>query len=94
MRSVCVFDAGPADKAAVKVKVQDGPALFVCRLSSDGQQFANLDLILDEYTELVCTGAPVHVTGLPSPTAQLSSILCSPSQVRDSNLAADALTDH
>ena len=65
-QSLCLSVTGANDKAAVKVKVQDGPALFVCRLSSGGQAFANLDLVLDEYSELVCIGAPVHVTGLSS----------------------------
>ena len=47
----------------MKVKVQDGPQLYVCRLIKGQTEYANLDLVLDEYTELSVDGAALHVTG-------------------------------
>ena len=55
--------AGAGSKSALKVKVQDGPELYVCRLSEGRQDFANLDLVLDEYTEFTVEGAALHITG-------------------------------
>ena len=55
--------AGEGAKAALKVKVQDGPELYVCRLQEGRQDFANLDLVLDEYTEFTVEGAALHITG-------------------------------
>ena len=55
--------AGAGAKSALKVKVQDGPELYVCRLSEGRQDFANLDLVLDEYTEFTVEGAALHITG-------------------------------
>lgn len=43
--------------------MQDGPELYVCRLSEGRQDFANLDLVLDEYTEFTVDGAALHITG-------------------------------
>ena len=53
--------------------MQDGPELFVCRLTPGVQEFANLDLVLDEYTELTCVGAPLHVTGMALVTTFVAS---------------------
>ena len=58
-----LFADGGVGESALKVKVQDGPALYVCRLTPGGTEYASLDLILDEYTELTVDGAPLHVTG-------------------------------
>lgn len=58
--------AGAGSKSALKVKVQDGPELYVCRLSEGRQDFANLDLVLDEYTEFTVEGAALHITGAPA----------------------------
>ena len=55
--------AGVGAKSALKVKVQDGPELYVCRLSEGRSDFANLDLVLDEYTEFTVEGAALHITG-------------------------------
>lgn len=55
--------AGAGAKSALKVKVQDGPELYVCRLSEGRSDFANLDLVLDEYTEFTVEGAALHITG-------------------------------
>lgn len=55
--------AGAGAKSALKVKVQDGPELYVCRLQEGRQDFANLDLVLDEYTEFTVEGAVLHITG-------------------------------
>ena len=49
--------------SALKVKVQDGPELYVCRLSEGRTDYANLDLVLDEYTEFTVEGAALHITG-------------------------------
>lgn len=46
--------------------MQDGPELYVCRLSEGRQDFANLDLVLDEYTEFTVDGAALHITGAPA----------------------------
>ena len=43
--------------------MQDGPELYVCRLSEGRHDFANLDLVLDEYTEFTVEGAALHITG-------------------------------
>ena len=59
--------AGAGAKSALKVKVQDGPELYVCRLSEGRQDFANLDLVLDEYTEFTVEGAALHITGTTLP---------------------------
>lgn len=59
----CPTCAGAGVKSALKVKVQDGPELYVCRLQEGRQDFANLDLVLDEYTEFTVEGAALHITG-------------------------------
>lgn len=58
--------------------MQDGPELFVCRLTPGVQEFANLDLVLDEYTELTCVGAPIHVTGTALVIHLVSFAVCLP----------------
>ncbi|KAL3141962.1 hypothetical protein ABBQ32_004608 [Trebouxia sp. C0010 RCD-2024] len=62
--------AGAGAKSALKVKVQDGPELYVCRLQEGRQDFANLDLVLDEYTEFTVEGAVLHITGYLMPEEQ------------------------
>ncbi len=63
--------AGTGATSALKVKVQDGPELYVCRLLEGRTDFANLDLVLDEYTEFTVEGAALHITG----AAALQSLL-------------------
>ncbi len=46
------------------MKVQDGPELYVCRLTEGRSDYANLDLVLDEYTEFTVEGAALHITGM------------------------------
>jgi len=59
----CSFSVDVGAKSALKVKVQDGPELYVCRLTEGRTDFANLDLVLDEYTEFTVEGAALHITG-------------------------------
>ncbi|KAL3153444.1 hypothetical protein ABBQ38_011778 [Trebouxia sp. C0009 RCD-2024] len=66
----CPTCAGAGVKSALKVKVQDGPELYVCRLQEGRQDFANLDLVLDEYTEFTVEGAALHITGYLMPEEQ------------------------
>ncbi|DBA76324.1 hypothetical protein WJX77_009009 [Trebouxia sp. C0004] len=59
-------------KSALKVKVQDGPELYVCRLAEGRSDFANLDLVLDEYAEFTVEGAALHITGYLMPEEQMA----------------------
>ena len=60
LANVCAEEGA---KSALKIKVHDGPELYVCRLREGRSEFANLDLVLDEYTEFTVEGATLHITG-------------------------------
>ena len=62
------MDAAPGQRVGVAATVGDEQEVLLCSLREGGQESANLDIVLDHYTEFaVHGGAAVHLAGYYMP---------------------------
>ena len=62
------MDAAPGQRVGVSAKVADEQEVLLCSLREGGQESANLDIVLDHYTEFAVRGeAAVHLAGYYMP---------------------------
>ena len=64
VQATLAMDAAPGQRVGIAAKVADEQEVLLCSLREGGQESANLDIVLDHYTEFAVRGAAaVHLAG-------------------------------
>lgn len=76
------MDAAPGQRVGISAKVSDEQEVLLCSLREGGQESANLDIVLDHYTEFAVRGeAAVHLAGYYMPAYEQDEGASQPAQV-------------
>ena len=76
------MDAAPGQRVGISAKVADEQEVLLCSLREGGQESANLDIVLDYYTEFAVRGeAAVHLAGYYMPAYEQDEGAPQPAQV-------------
>ena len=68
VQATLAMDAAPGQRVGVSAKVGDEKEVLLCALREGGQESANLDIVVDHYTEFAVHGqAAVHLAGYYMP---------------------------
>ena len=68
VQATLAMDAPQGQRVGISAKVNDEPEVLLCSLREGSQESANLDIVLDHYTEFaVHGGAAVHLAGYYMP---------------------------
>lgn len=82
MQATLAMDAAMGKRVGVSAKVGDEQEVLLCSLREGGQESANLDIMLDHYTEFAVHGeAAVHLAGYYMPAYEQEEGAARPVQV-------------